>query len=138
VAEFAKKRESKAEAKARLLKAADEAEKTGAIVPFNRKRMVGPKDIPATVSVAKKEESVDDKIREAKVSGPKTLPFRKGSKSEKMVLMVIEPKDATEAEICKAIGWEGCAVTLRRAVKRAGLTLKSSKNDAGKTVYTAA
>ncbi|ACL61736.1 DUF3489 domain-containing protein [Methylobacterium nodulans] len=48
---------------------------------------------------------------------------RAGSKNEQMLAMVLAEGGATEEEICKAIGWKACAVTLKRAAAKAGISL---------------
>lgn len=62
--------------------------------------------------------------------------LRPGSKQAQMLDMVLAPTGATEAEICKALGWKKCRVTLKRVCEKVGAALVSTKND-GTTVFTA-
>lgn len=54
-----------------------------------------------------------------------------GSKGEIMLKMVLRPEGATEAAICKELGWQKCRVTLKRTCEKVGATLTS----AGKGEY---
>jgi len=49
--------------------------------------------------------------------------IREGSKKAVMLAMVCTETGATEAEICEAIGWKACMVTLRRAAAQAKINL---------------
>ncbi len=62
--------------------------------------------------------------------------LRTGSKQAQMLDMVLDPTGATEAEICRALGWKKCRVTLKRVCEKVGATLVATKND-GTTVFTA-
>lgn len=59
--------------------------------------------------------------------------LRPGSKMATMLDMVLRPEGATEAQICKVIGWVKCRVTLKRTCEKVGATL--TRDDDG--VYRA-
>lgn len=61
---------------------------------------------------------------------------RPGSKNEIMFNMVRAPQGATEAAICKELGWVRCRVTLNRVCKKAGATL-TSEGTGAERVYRA-
>jgi len=63
--------------------------------------------------------------------------LRPGTKMATMIDMALRPIGATEAQICAAIGWKKCRVTLKRTADKAGYELATSKNDAGETVWKA-
>lgn len=63
--------------------------------------------------------------------------LRPGSKMATMLDMVLTPRGATEDEICAAIGWKKCRVTLQRTAKKAGAELGSAINDKGDRVWKA-
>lgn len=86
-----------------------------------------PKKAPKTPAAAKAAPAAPD-------GRPDGL--RTGSKQAQMLDMVLAPTGATEAEICKALGWKKCRVTLKRVCEKVSATLVSTKND-GTTVFTA-
>lgn len=69
-------------------------------------------------------------------AGARPDGLRPGSKQAQMLDMVLAPTGATEAEICRALGWKKCRVTLKRVCEKVGATLVATKND-GTTVFTA-
>lgn len=69
-------------------------------------------------------------------AGARPDGLRAGSKQAVMLDMVLAPNGATEAEICKKLGWKKCRVTLKRVCEKVGATLVATKND-GTTVFTA-
>ena len=73
---------------------------------------------------------VRQRERKAKVTTP-----RGKTKNEIMLDMVCAPGGATEAEICEAIGWKACLVTLRRAAASAGVVLRAEKPKGGKSRF---
>lgn len=52
-----------------------------------------------------------------------------------MLAMVCSKRGATEAELCEAIGWKACLVTLRRAAAAEGVTLRAEKVKGGRARY---
>jgi hypothetical protein len=73
-----------------------------------------------------------------RAAGTRPDGLRPGSKMATMFDMVTRPEGATEAQICKAIGWTKCRVTLKRTCDRVGAVLnKSERNAAGEIVYRA-
>ena len=60
-----------------------------------------------------------------------------GSKNEQMLAMVLAEGGASEADICAAIGWKACTVTLKRACSKAGLTLALVKVAGQRSRYVA-
>lgn len=63
--------------------------------------------------------------------------LRPGSKMAIMIDMALRPQGATEAEICKKIGWKKCRVTLTRTAEKIGAELVHEKGPTGETVYKA-
>jgi len=51
--------------------------------------------------------------------------LRTGSKEALMLDMVLKPAGATEAAICKKLGWKKCRVTLGRVCDKVSATLTS-------------
>jgi hypothetical protein len=49
--------------------------------------------------------------------------LRSGSKMAMMIDMVLAPGGATEAEVCKKLGWKACLVTLKRTAEKGGYDL---------------
>lgn len=52
--------------------------------------------------------------------------LRAGSKEAMMLDLACAPGGATEASICKALGWKKCRVTLKRTCEKAGAVLTST------------
>lgn len=77
------------------------------------------------------------KARAAQAAKARPDGLRAGSKMATMLDMALRPVGATEAEICTAIGWKKCRVTLGRAAKKAGCELTHEKNEAGEVVWKA-
>lgn len=46
------------------------------------------------------------------------------TKRARLLSMVCTPEGATHAELCEALGWKSCLVTLRRAAAAAGVTIR--------------
>lgn len=63
--------------------------------------------------------------------------LRIGSKQAIMFDMAAAPGGATEEAICAKLGWKKCRVTLKRVCDKVGAVLTQSKNEAGKTVWSA-
>jgi hypothetical protein len=63
--------------------------------------------------------------------------LRDGSKQAAMLDLALRQEGATEAVICKALGWKKCRVTLKRVCEKVGAKLEAKKNAAGETVYFA-
>lgn len=57
------------------------------------------------------------------------------SKRDVILDMVCRPEGATEQEICDAIGWKACLVTLRRAAEAASVTLRAERAKGQKSRY---
>ena len=57
------------------------------------------------------------------------------SKRDLMLDMVCRKGGATEAEICKEIGWKKCLVTLRRAAAASDVALRTEKVPGGRARY---
>lgn len=81
---------------------------------------------PARAPKAPKAAKAPREKAAPRVPGEAVLP-RPGSKNAFMLEMVLTVEGATEAEICAAIGWKACAVTLTRVVRAAGMELQSIK-----------
>lgn len=62
--------------------------------------------------------------------------LRPGSKQAMMLDMALRPNGASEAEICQALDWKKCRVTLKRTAEKVGATLTTSKHD-GVTIFKA-
>lgn len=60
---------------------------------------------------------------------------RDGSKKAVILSMVMRPEGATEDQMCEAIGWKACLVTLRRTAAAAGVTLRTEKAKGGRATY---
>ncbi len=76
------------------------------------------------------------KVKKAKAAKPKAEAAPKGpTKNQMMLDMVCRAEGATEQEICEAIGWKACLVTLRRASAAAGVTLRAEKQKGGRARY---
>lgn len=73
--------------------------------------------------------------RVRKVKAEAAVVARGKTKKEIMLDMVCAPGGATEAEICEAIGWKACLVTLRRSAAAAGVTLRAEKPKGGKSRF---
>lgn len=98
-----------------------------------------PEAAPVTVKPAKaaKAPKAPKAEKPAKApAGDKSLP-KAGSKNEVMLSMASAKGGATEAEICEALGWKACLVTLRRVCEKAGYTLRTEKQKGGKARYFA-
>lgn len=65
--------------------------------------------------------------------------LKPGSKQAMLLDLVLQPGPGkTEEELCKALDWKKCRVTLTRVCERVGAKLdKSAKNDAGVTLFKA-
>lgn len=74
----------------------------------------------------------------APAHGTRPDGLRPGSKMATMLDMALRPEGATEAQICKALGWKKCRVTLKRTCEKVGATLNQSRPDPeGPLVYKA-
>jgi hypothetical protein len=91
------------------------------------------KGAKAAKPAAKKQAKKGAKSAEAKdAKAP-----RAESKGAKILELIARPKGATLAEIMKATEWQAHSVRgfLSTAGKKRGLSIESSKNDAGERVY---
>ena len=70
-------------------------------------------------------------------SSERTDGLRTGSKQAMMLDLAMEPGGKTEAELCAALGWKKCRVTLKRVCDKVGATLTQTKNGEGVTVWSA-
>lgn len=70
-------------------------------------------------------------------TGERPDGLRKGSKMAVMLDMVLRPEGATEAAVCKKLGWKKCRVTLRRVCEKVGAKLAVERPDDGPSVYRA-
>lgn len=87
---------------------------------------------PGTKPVKKFEDRATAirRVQAAQAAAPQPVevtapaPWRPAPGTKKAVIldMIRRPGGATEAEICSAIGWKACAVTLRRVCRKAGFT----------------
>lgn len=87
-----------------------------------RKASAGPRKAPATPAPA---------------AGERADGLRTGSKQAVMLDMVLSDTGATEAELCKALAWKKCRVTLKRVCEKVGASLKSDKVEGRGTAYFA-
>lgn len=69
-------------------------------------------------------------------AGARSDGLRPGSKQAMMLDMALRPNGASEAEICQALDWKKCRVTLKRTAEKVGATLTTSKHD-GVTIFKA-
>ena len=69
------------------------------------------------------------KAKKSAPAGTRPDGLREGSKQAVMLDMALRPEGATEAAICKKLGWKKCRVTLKRTADRVGATL--TKDDKG-------
>ena len=106
------------------------SQKKGA--PKGQKAAKGSKAKPA----AKKEPQVGKRVAKPARSKGASTP-RAESKGAKILELIARPKGATLAEIMKATEWQAHSVRgfLSTAGKKRGLSIESSKNDAGERVY---
>lgn len=132
--------QKKAERFARLKQLKTEQEKTmtktAKKAPAKKPAAKAPKTTarkPAAKKAGKTPAAVDNARTPA---GARPDGLREGSKQAVMLDMVLAPNGATEAEICKKLGWKKCRVTLKRVCEKVGVTLLTSKVD-DKTVFTA-
>lgn len=77
------------------------------------------------------------KAKAAQAARARPDGLRAGSKMATMLDMALRPVGATEAEICAAIGWKHCRVTLTRAAAKANYDLSHERNDEGEKVWKA-
>ena len=90
---------------------------------------------PASKPAAKKEAKPASK-KAVKVKGPK-VP-REFSKKSIVLDLLRRPKGATMAEIAKATDWQNHSIRgfiSGNLTKKMGLTVESTKNDAGDRIY---
>ena len=74
----------------------------------------------------------------APAHGTRPDGLRPGSKMATMLDMALRPEGATEAQICKVLGWKKCRVTLKRTCQKVGAVLDHSKRTAdGEIIYKA-
>jgi len=95
-----------------------------------RRQMVGGKE--------GREISNPPNVKTKTAAAPSTRPdgLRQNSKQSVMLDMVLRPAGATEAEICKKLGWKACLVTLRRTCERVGVELRREPGkDGAKSRY---
>ncbi len=114
----------------------DMATKTAKKAPAKKPAPKAPKTT-ARKPAAKKAGNTPAAVDNARTpAGARPDGLRAGSKQAVMLDMVLAPNGATEAEICKKLGWKKCRVTLKRVCEKVGVTLLTSKVD-DKTVFTA-
>ena len=72
-----------------------------------------------------------------KTSRPQSSSTREGSKSAKILALIGRPQGATLPEIMQATGWQAHSVRgfLSTAVKKQGLQIESTRNEAGQRHY---
>lgn len=88
--------------------------------------------------IAAETPEAEPKPRKVRAAKPKAEPKEKGkTKRDVMLDMVRRPEGATEQEICEAIGWKACLVTLRRAAVAEGITLRVEKAKGSRSRYFA-
>ena len=87
----------------------------------------------------KKQAEASKKVTKAVLAKEATTP-RPESKGAKILDLIGRPKGATLAELMKATDWQAHSVRgfLSTAAKKHGLTIESTKNDAGDRVYKSA
>lgn len=73
--------------------------------------------------------------RERAPKAAKPVAEKAPTKREIMLNMVCTAEGATESEICDAIGWKACLVTLRRAAEAEKVTLRAEKQKGGRARY---
>lgn len=73
--------------------------------------------------------TVADAPAAAATGEPTAAPSAERAPTKRQVLLdlVLAPAGATEAELCAAVGWKACMVTLRRAASAAGVTLRGER-----------
>jgi hypothetical protein len=119
----------------------DEVKHTGSKLP-------APESVPAPVEALDEPAKAAPEVKAAtpaKTAKPmaqaKAADGAKApSKRQIMIDMVLRKEGATEAEICSAIGWKACLVTLRRVAEAQELSLRSVKEPkeaGGKSRYFA-
>lgn len=79
-----------------------------------------------------------EKAPTAPAAGERADGLRAGSKQAIMLDMVSKPEGATEQELCKALDWKKCRVTLKRVVEKVGAKMTSEKVEGRGTVYRVA
>jgi len=89
------------------------------------------------VEVERKAKGKAGKADKPAAEKPAEKTVAPGSKKAIMLDMVLRPEGATEEDICKAIGWKACLVTLRRTAVEAGVELTREKVKGSKTVWHA-
>lgn len=95
--------------------------------PVNRKAAL------ALIEAETPAPDVAFKTKKAKAAKPRAEAAPKGpTKNQLMLDMVCRAGGATEQEICEAIGWKACLVTLRRVSAAAGVTLRAEKQKGGR------
>lgn len=67
--------------------------------------------------------------KERKARAPRTAEAGQKTKREIIIDMVTRPEGATELEICEAIGWKACLVTLRRVCEAEKITIVARKEE---------
>ncbi len=88
--------------------------------------------LSALAEVTPEPAPAQKKARPTKAEKKDVAPRGK-TKNEIMIEMVMAEGGATEAEICEAIGWKACLVTLRRACQKAGVTLRGEREGRGQS-----
>lgn len=82
---------------------------------------------PAAKKASKQEKSVMSKTKSKARTpvGSAKSELREGSKQAKLyeAALAAGSKGATEADLCRKLGWKKCAVTLRRVCERMGATV---------------
>jgi len=113
-----------------ILKRDDDDEARAALARARKRATGGGDGRPAI----KNPPNVKTKPREVANFRPDGL--RQNSKQSVMLDMVLRASGATEAEICKKLGWKACLVTLRRTCERVGVELRREPGkDGGKSRY---
>lgn len=104
-----------------------------------------PTDLPVIDANAGVEAGEQQPTAAAVEPAPKVVELpatgwapKDGSKNAIMLSMVAREGGASQSEICAALGWKRCRVTLKRAAIKAGLTLKLVKVAGAESRYVTA
>lgn len=107
--------------------------------PIGKARKAAKAKAPEKAKDAKKAAPVKKvAAKVAKAAGGRPDGLREGSKQAIMLDLALRGEGATEAAMCKKLGWKKCRVTLKRVAEKVGAKLDAKKNAAGETVYFAA